>query len=428
MRKNYRAYLRIQRDKKTKYNKQLELFKNQYSFENVFTMQHFFACLPKCTKNVGWKASVQNYMWTCVSKITKDYQKIQTGELPKPVSDRDVVIYERGKRRIITPIHIRDRITQKVLCDFALVPILSKSLIYDNGASLQGKGVDFTRRRIMKHLQSAIKKWGNDFYILTFDFKDFFNSVPHSTCRKILTKYILDERLVEFTMEVIKSPYRTKILKIADLSEREEELARLDNDEMHGICLGSQVSQIMALIIANDIDHHIKDEMRYKEYCRYMDDGIIFARTKEELHELYSDIQQVCTRLGLIFNEKKTCVIKARKGFTFLKVRDYVTDSNKIVRKLTRPGIVRMRRKLKRFAPKVQEGTMTLDNVYDSMQSWLAHSAVAQSYRTRREMLKLYDELFNGYKITKKYKHQKGEDDVLQIDRWAKYRWGRNAA
>jgi len=84
-----------------------------------------------------------------------------------------------------------------------------------------------------------------------------------------------------------------------------------------------------------------------------------FTRTYEYM--------RVCDSLGLKFNLKKTHITKVSKGFTFLKVRYRVTATGKIIKTLTRKGIVRMRRKLKKFRKKVDEGIMTLDNVYDSM-------------------------------------------------------------
>jgi hypothetical protein len=70
----------------------------------------------------------------------------------------------------------------------------------------------------------------------------------------------------------------------------------------------------------------------------------------------------------------------------------------------SKKGTVRMRRKLKKFKPKVDSGELTLDNVYDSMQSWLAHSEIANSYITVKNMIKPYNALYGGYRITKKWK------------------------
>lgn len=426
MNKDYR----IKKKERIRYEnrlKKLERFQEDYTFDKVFTLQHFFEVYPKCVKGVHWKASVQKYIINSCLKLYSDYVSIKNRKLPQPVSDKEIVIYERGKPRIITPIHIRDRVIQKVLCDYALVPILSKSLIFDNGASLKDKGVLFSRNRMLHHLKSAIKEYGVDFYVLSFDFKNFFNSIPHKTCRMMLERYICDKEIIALTMDIIKSPYRIKINKIKDKEEKQRQLALLDNDGLCGICLGSQVSQIMALVIANDIDHYIKDVKRCKYYTRYMDDGNVLLKTKEELQDLLCEIRTIADNLGLHFNVRKTHITKIRKGFTYLKVRYFVTNTGKIVKVLARSGTIRMRRKLNKFKKKIQDGLMTIDNVFDSMQSWLSHSTVANSYKTTKSMLKLYNEKYNGYKITNKWEHIKGgnNDGLLQTDKWSKYRWGR---
>lgn len=78
----------------------------------------------------------------------------------------------------------------------------------------------------------------------------------------------------------------------------------------------------------------------------------------------------------------------------------------------------------------VDSNRPTLDDVYNSMQSWLAHAKIALSYHTKKSMLKLYNQLFNGYRITKKWEHMKGgkNGELLQIDKWREFRWNCNAA
>ena len=63
-----------------------------------------------------------------------------------------------------------------------------------------------------------------------------------------------------------------------------------------------------------------------------------------------------------------------------------------------------MRRKLKKFVHLVKEGKMLLNDVYNSIQSWLAHSMLAKSFHARKRMLDLYDKLFGGYRLTKKWR------------------------
>lgn len=425
MTKYQRAKVRIARDRARKAEKRAEKFKYSDNFNSVISTQHYVEALRKCRKDVSWKGSVQKYTQNAIIEIGRTIHSLENGILPELSSVNRIVLYERGKRREIVPITIRDRMTQRVLCDNALVPVLQNTLIYDNGASMKGKGVDFTRKRLCKHLKEAVKEYGSDFYILTFDFKSFFDSIPHKTCLNILNQNFKDKFIKGLTMAIIKSYEKSTINRTTTGKERDELLDRLGKNLSHGICLGSQISQIMALVVPNKLDHYVKDQRKVKHYVRYMDDGMVISDNKEFLHQLYVEMKKIADELGLTFNEKKTRIIKATRGFVFMKVRYRVTPTGKIVRTLTKAGVVRMRRKLKKFRKLVDEGRMSLDDVYNSMQSWLAHSKVAMSYHTKRNMLKLYNDLFDGYKLTKKYEHIKGgkNGELLQVDKWHEFRW-----
>lgn len=422
MRKFLRTKKRIQRDRLCNQPKR-DAEADEYTFDKVFTYNHFVKALRKCRKGVFWKYSVQNYWAYGLVKTYRSYLKLINKELPKATNCRSIYIYERGKKRTITPIHINDRVIQKVLCDYCLTPLLKKKLIYDNGASLEGKGINFSRKRLNKHLKDAIKEYGTDFYILLFDFKSYFDTIPHSTCRKVLEKYIQDKDIVEITMEIIKEPLRCKYNKFKNDEKRNKYLSDLKNDKMCGICLGSQVSQIMALIIANDLDHYIKDKKRVKHYIRYMDDGIIFAKTKEELNELLYELNTVCETIGISFNKKKTHIIKSSKGFTFLKIKYNISKTGKIIKRISRPSIVRMRRKLKKYHNKINQGDMVIKNAFDSMQSWIAYASSANSYNTVNNMLILYRSLFGISEMKKLINKKGGQYGILQTDRFSNYRW-----
>ena len=100
--------------------------------------------------------------------------------------------------------------------------------------------------------------------------------------------------------------------------------------------------------------------------------------------------------------QRKVPVKNVTKGFTFLKVK-YRISNGKTVKTLVRSGIVRMRRKLKKLSRMVGKSKTTKDDVYASVQSWAAHARIARSYHAVRNMMKLYDELFGGYRITYRY-------------------------
>ena len=178
--------------------------------------------------------------------------------------------------------------------------------------------------------------------------------------------------------------------------------------------MGSQNSQITALIVPNELDHFIKDICRMKYYCRYMDDGVVLHNDKKFLKELWNKCQAICEKLGISFNTKKTKIVKISRGFVFLKTKYQVTKDGKILRRPHRSGIVRNRRRLKRFAHLVSIGKMSLDDVYNSFQSYYNHTKkIGKSYKTRKQMVKQYISLFGGYKLDKLLgKHYKGGKQI----------------
>ena len=379
---------------------------NKYTIrlEDVITYQNYFQALKECNKAVNYKFSVQEYDFNCVQNITNTINAIKSGHIPNVKSINPVVIFERGKQRIITPIDISDRITQKVICDNVLIPSICSHLIYDNGASMKGKGTDFARKRVNEFLEKAKREYGaENVYVLTFDFKSYFDSIPHEQCYRVLNKYVSDKRLVDLTIGIIESYKLREIQSVQSEQERKNLLEQLYNHKEKGICLGSQISQIMAVAVPNEFDHYIKDKLRIKYYERYMDDGAIIIDDKDKLLTIKNDLSRVAQKYGLTFNLKKTHIVKNSKGFTFLKVKYHVTKDNKTVKRLVRSGIVRERRKLKKFYIKVKGNKMSLDDIYSNIQSWNVHSKIAKSYTTSKTMFKMYDNYFGGYRLTQKY-------------------------
>ena len=381
---------------------------NKYiiSLEEAITYQNFYNALKKCNDDVSYKFSVQEYDLNCATYIHDSITSILNGEIPYVRKVLRIIIKERGKERIITPIYIGDRVIQKVLCDNVLIPSIMPHLIYDNGASIKGKGVDFARQRVDKFIEDAKRHYGVDnIYIVSFDVKSYFDTIPHALCKHVLDRYIYDDRISRLVMGIIESYHLAEIKELEiDDDERNVMIDDLFAHKCNGICLGSQISQIMAGAVLNEFDHYIKDILRVKYYERYMDDGLIICKSKQEANELLDKLHVCIESLGLQFNRKKTRVIKASKGFEFLKVKYTIKSDSKTVKRLNHRGIAVQKRKLRSFRDKVDNGRMTLDDVYNSMQSWLSHSKVAKnSYKSVKSVLDLYDDLFGGYKLTKKY-------------------------
>jgi hypothetical protein len=200
-------------------------------------------------------------------------------------------------------------------------------------------------------------------------------------------------------MKIARIYQEHDLKKTCNKGRYEEEMKRLKHMGGVGMTLGSQVSQVMAVAVPNSLDHAIKDKLGIRPYERYMDDTVSAHATKAEAWAAHAVKVEEAEKLGLKMNPKKTKVVKASRGFKFMQVMYRVTDTAKLIKTLAKSGIIRMRRKLKKFAGLIRAGKMTKDQAYESFGSWLGNSYHAAAYRQRKTMLTLYNRLFRGYRV-----------------------------
>lgn len=153
----------------------------------------------------------------------------------------------------------------------------------------------------------------------------------------------------------------------------------------------------MALAVPNPVDHLIKDKLGCEFYTRHMDDGIILLDSRERLEEIKEAIKKEAEKHELVLNQKKTRIVRFKEGFTFLKVR-YKADGSKTIRTIAKSSVVRQRRKLKKFGPKLCAGAMTREDVKASMVSWEASTRGTRSFRRIRAMRKKCRAVLKEYK------------------------------
>lgn len=394
-----RIQRRIERDKTRKAEKRRARTEQYGSFERVITMQNLHKSLKRRRLDVAWKGSVQRYVHHAIVKMKRTKDDLMRGQLHINRTIRRRTIYERGKARLIHAIMIDARVIQGALCDSSITPLTQPTLIYDNPASTKGKGVSHARKRNMKFLMSEAKRLGQDVYALSYDFTGYFSSIPHALCRRRLREVGMDERLIDLTMYFVKLYQEQDISLMDDAEEQERMRAALWSDRLCGATLGSQISQDLALVIPNSLDHAVKDRERIKHYMRFMDDGVAYG-SKERMRRLLDTIRAETAPLGLRLNEKKTRITKLSRGITFLKVRYALTKTGAVICKIVRDSIIRMRRKLKKFRRMVNQGIMPLDDVFTAFSSWYGNAkCVADTYHQRKRMLQLYNDLFHGYRL-----------------------------
>lgn len=166
------------------------------SFEQVFSYENLYKAGLACCKGVRWKCSTQRYLASLSENTARTRKALMDGTW-KTMGFHEFDIMERGKLRHIRSVHISERVVQRCLCDNALVPLFSSAFIYDNAASLKGKGIDFAMDRMNRHLQRHYRKHGMQGGILVFDFTDYFNSAPQEPIHRENRRRLYDERVRE---------------------------------------------------------------------------------------------------------------------------------------------------------------------------------------------------------------------------------------
>lgn len=339
------------------------------NYDAVFSFGNLWTSYRNCRKNVGWKGSVQRYKFAAPIRVIQTYRKLMQGKY-KCVTPHEWDTWERGKKRHIKSVPIGERVMQRCLADNCLIPLMTPTFIYDNGACMRYKGYHFAMRRLECHLQRHYRKHGNEGYILLFDFSKFYENIDHNLLRFLIGKHIFDPR-IHRTIDQILATFGPS-----------------------GLGLGSQISQILALAADSPLDHAIKQEMGIEGYGRYNDDGYLIHHSKEYLQSCLERIQAICQRLHIKLNLRKTQIVKLSHGFKYLKSRIYMTATGKIIKKIPRKSITTERQKLKALKIKLAEGTIDFPHIAMQFQSWMSYASQFNSWHTRQNMDKLFFQLY----------------------------------
>ena len=372
-------------------------------FDNFSNADVLYRSFYLSRKDSQWKGSVQGFERYLFLNIHALQNELREGTY-KQQPCVTFKIMERGKPRLIKAHHIRDRVVQRALCDEVLNPILERSLIYDNGASIAGKGITFTRDRLQAHLEKFYRKHGVDGYILKIDFSKFFDNIDHENAISAIAKKIDDPRV----MELIESMIDDFKVDISNLTgEQAKALETMPFDSLtyepcadgarylrRSLGIGAQISQTIGIFYPTPIDFYCKVKRQCKFYGRYMDDIYIIHESKEFLEDVLKGVLEVAKELKLFVNPRKTTIAPLRCGFTFMKVRYSYTESGHIVKRLTPEAFTRERRRLKSYRRLLDAGRITRQDVRNFYQSFRGAAKRFDNYRSLRNLDKLYDELF----------------------------------
>jgi len=377
--------------------------------EIVCDANNLYRAYKASVKNSKWKETSQKFAMNFLKYIFSIQEDLVYRTLQNGLVD-EFLLSERGRVRPITSIQIKDRIIRHVLCDEILSPKVKKRIIYDNGASVKGRGISHQRNRFEVHLHKYYRLYGNEGWILFGDFSKFYDNIIHEIAKRELLKLVDDNEFIDWLLTIIFNGFKIDVSYMSDeqyescITDTFNKLEyRLVPKELltgekwmnKSVNIGDQLSQIIGIYYPYRIDNYVKYVRSQKFYGRYMDDWYIMNPNKKKLQDLLDNIRVIADELGIHINEKKTHIVKISSTYKYLQVKYTLTKDGKIIKRINPTRVTAMRRKLKKLAIKVENGAIPYDNVENMFKSWMGSFYKLLSKQQRKSLIQLYEDLFN---------------------------------
>ena len=268
----------------------MKRYGNLYS--KIYDMNNLKLAHRNARKGKGWYKEVK-----MVDADEEHYlKKLQDMLINKTykTSEYETFLKKEGlkEREIYKLPYFPDRICQWAIMQ-VIEPILINNFTKDTYSAIPGRGIHLVKKRLTKAIQNDVP--GTQ-YTLKLDVKKYYPSINHNILKAKYRRIFKDDDLLWLLDEIIDStPGDT------------------------GIPIGNYLSQYSGNFYLSSFDHWIKEVKKVKYYFRYMDDIVIFGRTKEELHQLKQDIEEY------LMNELKLTIKENWQVFpTFVRGVDYV--------------------------------------------------------------------------------------------------------
>lgn len=377
--------------------------------EIVCDANNLYRAYKASIRNSKWKESTQKFMMNFLRHIFSIQDDIRSRTLQNGPT-AEFSLSERGRVRPITSISLPNRIVRHVLCDEILLPKVKKHIIYDNCASIKGRGISRQRNRFEVHLRKYYKQYGNEGWILFGDFSKFYDNIIHEIAKRELLKLFDDDEFIDWLLTVIFDGFKIDVSYMTD-----EEYAACMKDAFNkleyrkipkelltgerwmekSVNIGDQLSQVIGIYYPYRIDNYVKYVRSQKFYGRYMDDWYIMNPSKEELEDILENIRKIADEYGIHLNEKKTRIVKISSTYKFLQVKYTLTKDGKIVKRINPKRITAMRRKLKKLVVKTANGEIEYTNVENMFRGWMGNFYKLLSKEQRKNLIWLYEDLFD---------------------------------
>lgn len=377
--------------------------------EIVSDANNLYKAYRASIKGSKWKETTQKFIMNFLRYIFSIQEELLNRTLQNGPTE-EFSLSERGRVRPITSIQIKDRIVRHALCDEVILPEVKKHIIYDNCASIKGRGISRQRFRFEVHLRKYYKLHGNEGWILFGDFSKFYDNIIHEIAKRELLKLFDDDKFIGWLLTLIFDGFKIDVSYMTDeeyancmeSTFNKNEYRKIPKEKLTGekwmaksVNIGDQLSQIVGIYYPYRIDNYVKYVMSQKFYGRYMDDWYVMNPDKQVLLNILDGIRTIANELGIHINEKKTRIVKISSTYKFLQIRYTLTKDGKIIKRINPDRVTAMRRKLKKLAVKVRNNEIDYDGVENMFRGWMGSFYKLMSRQQRKNLIGLYEDLFD---------------------------------
>lgn len=269
-------------------------------FNSICSMDNLYRAYQNAKSGKGWYKEVKQ-----IEKRPFYYlaglQYMLKNHLFK-TSEYEIFILNEGKKKrdVYKLPFFPDRIAQWAILQ-VIEPFLVANMTADTYSAIPGKGIQpivndlrgyYKTKRVDGKKKSVwvpsilLSDEENTRYCYKIDLHHYYQSINHEVLKQKFRKVFKDPELLWLLDEIVDSINTATEEDLIELSLSGE----IEVDPNTGIPIGNYMSQYSGNFYLSSFDHWVKEELHVKHYYRYMDDVVIFASSKEELHEIHRKV------------------------------------------------------------------------------------------------------------------------------------------
>ena len=372
-------------------------------FNSICSMDNLYRAYQNAKSGKGWYKEVKQ-----IEKRPFYYlaglQYMLKNHLFK-TSEYEIFILNEGKKKrdVYKLPFFPDRIAQWAILQ-VIEPFLVANMTADTYSAIPGKGIQpivndlrgyYKTKRVDGKKKSMwvpsilLSDEENTRYCYKIDLHHYYQSINHEVLKQKFRKVFKDPELLWLLDEIVDSINTATEEDLIELSLSGE----IKVDPNTGIPIGNYMSQYSGNFYLSSFDHWVKEELHVKHYYRYMDDVVIFASSKEELHEIHRKVTAY-TRDYLHLNIKGNYQIFPTKvrGVDFVGYRFF--GEYTLLRKST---AINFKRKMRACRKKMENNIPPTYSEWCSFNSYKGWLGNCDSYRLFKKYMEPLIEYMQNY-------------------------------